>query len=59
MVTEEEKREIIREYQKNLDRKLSERMAKIGRSRSAKKRKATRKNIKIAQAVRFVRPRPK
>jgi hypothetical protein len=57
--TDEEKRQIIKEYEDKKKRELSERMAKIGRIRSAKKRKAGRKNIKIAQAARFGRPRPK
>jgi hypothetical protein len=58
-VTDKEKREIIRQHEEQKKRELSERMAELGRSRSPAKRKAVQKNVKIAQAARFGRPRPK
>lgn len=51
--------EAIEQYQLEEKRKLSLRMSKLGRSRSQKKRNAARKSLKIANAVRFGRPRPK
>jgi hypothetical protein len=49
----------IAEYEAKKKRELSERMAKLGRTRSTKKRKAALKNIKIAQAVLHGKPMPK
>jgi hypothetical protein len=58
-VTEAEKQRILYEYEQKKKKELSERMAKLGRTRSAKKRKAALRNVKIAQAARFGRPLPK
>jgi hypothetical protein len=49
----------LEQYKKEENEKLRARMSKIGRSRSPKKRRAVRKNIKLAQAARFGRPKPK
>jgi len=51
-VSEEERQEIIRRH-------YSEKMARLGRSRSSKKRKAAQRNVKIAQAARWGKPLPK
>jgi hypothetical protein len=58
-VTEEERRAIIKEYEEKKKKELSARMAKMGRSRSPKKRRAVMKNVKLAQAARLGRPKPK
>lgn len=42
----------IREYKEREQRALRDRMSKLGRSRSPKKRKASLENIKKAQAAR-------
>jgi hypothetical protein len=51
--------EAIRAYEAKKKRELSEKMSKLGRIRSAKKRKASIRNVKIAQAVKWGRPLPK
>lgn len=50
-VTEEERKKIEQELIAKQKRELSERMAKLGRSRSPKKRRAVLQNIKKAQAA--------
>jgi hypothetical protein len=50
-VTEEERQKILEDFKAKQKRELSERMAKLGRSRSPKKRRAVLKNIKKAQAA--------
>ena len=50
-VTELEKQRILDEFKAKQKQELSARMAKLGRSRSPKKRRAVLKNIKKAQAA--------
>lgn len=50
-VSDEERKRIEQELLAKQKRELSERMAKLGRSRSPKKRRAVLKNIKKAQAA--------
>lgn len=58
-VTDAERQALFEEFQLEEKRKLSLRMSKLGSSRSQKKRNAARKSLKIANAVRFGRPRPR
>lgn len=52
-VSEAEKQKILAEYEEKKRKELSERMRKLGKIRSPKKRKANRESIKIAQAARW------
>jgi len=58
-VTDAERQAIIHDYELEKLAELRLRMSKLGRSRSQKKRNAARKSLKIANAVRLGRPRPK
>lgn len=58
-VTEEERKRIEQELLAKQKRELSERMAKLGRSRSPKKRRAVLQNIKKAQAAKRGKLLPK
>jgi hypothetical protein len=49
----------VAEYQKKKDREMRDRLSKAGKVRTPKKRKAQLRNIKIALAVRWGKPRPK
>jgi hypothetical protein len=59
MDVKEEIAKALEQYKKEQAEKLRAKMSKFGRSRSPKKRRAVRKNIKLAQAARFGRPKPK
>ena len=52
-VTEEEKQRILAADAEKRRKELSDRMRKMGKSRSAKKLKAVRNSIKKAQAARW------
>jgi len=54
-VTKAERERIIREHEGKKRENLRARMSRLGRSRSAKKLRAVRQNIKVAQATRLGR----
>jgi hypothetical protein len=58
-VTKAERKRIVDEMLAKQKRELSERMSRLGRIRSPKKRKAGQKNIQKARAVKLGKVLPK